>query len=69
MPYDEEEKVVKQRKIENNDLIRINPNFNVEKGNSKPPDKINVLLAQTWDESVDPTGWIMSEKLDGVRCY
>ena len=26
-----------------------------------------VLLAETWSEDVDPTGWWMSEKLDGVR--
>ena len=30
---------------------------------------IKVLLAETWDNDVDPTGWIMSEKLDGVRCF
>lgn len=29
----------------------------------------NVMLAQTWDESIDPTGWWMSEKLDGIRAY
>ncbi|CAF1099513.1 unnamed protein product [Adineta ricciae] len=28
-----------------------------------------VLLAETWTEDVDPTGWWMSEKLDGVRAY
>ncbi|CAF3707369.1 unnamed protein product [Rotaria sp. Silwood1] len=28
-----------------------------------------VLLAETWSEDVDPTGWWMSEKLDGVRAY
>jgi DNA ligase-1 len=27
-----------------------------------------VLLAETWSEDIDPTGWWMSEKLDGVRC-
>jgi DNA ligase-1 len=26
-----------------------------------------VLLAKTWDASIDPTGWWMSEKLDGCR--
>jgi hypothetical protein len=26
-----------------------------------------VLLAETWSEDIDPTGWWMSEKLDGVR--
>lgn len=31
---------------------------------------INVMLAQTYDpDRDDPTGWLMSEKLDGVRCY
>ncbi|UJR31854.1 hypothetical protein I4U23_019330 [Adineta vaga] len=28
-----------------------------------------VLLAETWSEDIDPTGWWMSEKLDGVRAY
>ena len=28
------------------------------------------MLAQTYNpDTVDPTGWYMSEKLDGVRCY
>ena len=28
------------------------------------------MLAQTYDpERDDPKGWLMSEKLDGVRCY
>ena len=28
------------------------------------------MLAQTYDpDRHDPTGWLMSEKLDGVRCY
>ena len=26
-----------------------------------------LLLAHTWDESIDPTGWWMSDKMDGVR--
>lgn len=30
---------------------------------------ISVLLAETWDNDIDPKGWIMSEKLDGVRCF
>lgn len=31
---------------------------------------INVMLAGTYNpEEHDPTGWYMSEKLDGVRCY
>ena len=28
-----------------------------------------VLLAHPWEPEVDPTGYHMSEKLDGVRCY
>ncbi len=28
-----------------------------------------LLLAETWDGETDPTGWLMSEKLDGVRAY
>ncbi len=32
---------------------------------SAPP----LLLAESWDGSIDPTGWYLSEKLDGVRAY
>lgn len=28
-----------------------------------------LLLAQTWDNNADLSGWHLSEKLDGVRCY
>src|SRR5437879_3286425 len=28
-----------------------------------------LLLAETWDNVLDPAGWWMSEKLDGVRAY
>lgn len=34
-------------------------------GGSKPA----LLLAQKWEPHHDPTGWWMSEKLDGVRAY
>lgn len=31
---------------------------------------IAVMLAQTYNPEIhDPTGWLMSEKLDGVRCF
>ena len=31
---------------------------------------ISLMLAQSYDSKVhDPSGWLMSEKLDGVRCY
>jgi len=29
----------------------------------------NLLLADTWTTAMDPTGWWMSEKYDGVRMY
>lgn len=32
---------------------------------SAPP----LLLAERWDSVTDPTGWWLSEKLDGVRAY
>lgn len=63
-----EETKTKQKKSLNPDII-IDPSFKIEQGKSKPPDKIEVLLAQTWNESIDPAGWWLSEKLDGVRCY
>ena len=28
-----------------------------------------LLLAETWDGEMDPSGWLMSEKLDGVRAW
>src|SRR6266446_4245326 len=28
-----------------------------------------LLLAESWDCATDPTGWWLSEKLDGVRAY
>jgi len=30
---------------------------------------LQVLLANSWEPATDPTGWWMSEKLDGVRAY
>lgn len=32
-------------------------------------EKVPLLLAHVWSEEYDPTGWWMSEKLDGVRAY
>jgi DNA ligase-1 len=32
-------------------------------------DSLPLLLAESWDGELDPTGWWMSEKLDGVRAY
>src|SRR5438552_10550272 len=28
-----------------------------------------LLLAERWDNAANLSGWLMSEKLDGVRCY
>ncbi len=28
-----------------------------------------LLLAETWNQEIDPTGWLLSEKLDGVRAF
>ncbi|KAJ3376150.1 hypothetical protein GGF31_000217 [Allomyces arbusculus] len=39
------------------------------KAPAKPTAKFDVLLAQKWEPTQDPTGWWMSEKLDGVRAY
>eukprot|EP00039_Didymoeca_costata_P003886 m.70352 g.70352 ORF g.70352 m.70352 type:complete len:678 (+) comp12124_c0_seq2:98-2131(+) len=40
------------------------------KGNSSSAaEACKVLLAKKWDEGMNPTGWWMSEKLDGVRAY
>ncbi|KIK57446.1 hypothetical protein GYMLUDRAFT_46330 [Collybiopsis luxurians FD-317 M1] len=38
---------------------------------SSAKSEVNVLLANTWDvdKGPDPTGWFISEKLDGVRTY
>lgn len=36
---------------------------------AKRPDPKRLLLAKTWDPSIDPTGWWISEKYDGVRAH
>lgn len=35
----------------------------------KAKEELAVLLAHSWDGVMDPTGWLVSEKLDGVRAY
>jgi DNA ligase-1 len=37
--------------------------------NENQPQPPPLLLAETWDGETDPTGWHLSEKLDGVRAY
>lgn len=39
------------------------------KETSDKPNAPALLLAETWDCASDPTGWWLSEKLDGVRAY
>lgn len=51
----EAEEVAKGRKLRPDEKTKLNG----------PP----ILLAQTWTPDIDPTGWWMSEKLDGVRAY
>lgn len=36
---------------------------------SRKQEGLAVLLAHAWDGVMDPTSWLMSEKLDGVRAY
>jgi DNA ligase-1 len=36
---------------------------------SEPKNVPSILLAHTWDNEQDVTGWHISEKLDGVRAY
>jgi len=38
----------------------------VKEGESSAPP---LLLAESWDGVLDPKGWLLSEKLDGVRAY
>jgi DNA ligase-1 len=37
-----------------------------QKGEKEAPP---LLLAHSWENDIDPKGWLMSEKLDGVRAY
>jgi len=45
------------------------PRADLETGPAKMGGMITVMLAHKWKEGKDPSGWHMSEKLDGVRCY
>ena len=49
------------------------PASTVEEGQAAPPREGRaappVLLAHKWETDHDPTGWWMSEKLDGIRAY
>ncbi|KAF0523896.1 DNA ligase/mRNA capping enzyme [Gigaspora margarita] len=75
---------VKRQKIDDNSIVStITNNTTFKKSTTLPPSIINakpksilkgnipkVLLAHSWKEDeVDPTGWWISEKLDGVRAF
>lgn len=36
---------------------------------SAKPTAPPLLLAETWTDDIDPAGWLLSEKLDGVRAW
>jgi len=40
-----------------------------KKSSAKKKDGPPILLAESWDNETDVTGWWISEKLDGVRAY
>ena len=44
--------------------IQPTPPAAADKQKSSPP---KLLLAETWTGDTDPTGWFLSEKLDGAR--
>lgn len=48
---------------------RVGGESNVRKTAKTESDKPQLLLAQSWEDHIDPAGWWMSEKLDGVRAY
>lgn len=45
------------------------PSKPVKAKGDNSPDEPPILLAESWDNVLDPAGWWMSEKLDGVRAY
>lgn len=45
------------------------PETNIDTSESPGPSPPQLLLAHTWNPTFDPSGWWMSEKLDGVRTY
>jgi DNA ligase 1 len=49
--------------------VRAKPASAVASGEVEADAGAPVLLAERWDGALDPAGWWMSEKLDGVRAY
>ena len=51
------------------EITKIDKMITYETGTSGR-DGIEMMLANKYDPAVhDPKGWLISEKLDGVRCY
>jgi DNA ligase-1 len=56
-------------------LVHNNNNNDDEEEEKEKPEKktpkivLPLLLAQKYEDNIDPTGWWMSEKLDGVRAF
>jgi DNA ligase-1 len=61
-----EAKADRKKLKEFKDQARVNRENYVEKGIGS----IELMLAKSHEaEKTDPEGWLMSEKLDGVRCF
>lgn len=67
-------KHLKQVRGEEAEAIRCNTNAGIvanpsNKANKNPSIVSRISLAQKWKPTIDPTGYLMSEKLDGMRAY
>ena len=49
--------------------VIVEPNKDTTLGKPLKDPYPSLLLAQNWDKKIDPKGYYMSEKLDGVRCF
>lgn len=65
---DDSDESVTEEIIEIEDLPKKRHHAQAPKTKVKLPRTIQVLLAKNREDQ-DPTGWWVSEKLDGVRCY
>ena len=52
-----------------NDRIDFDPEEKPNPSRAQKHKNVAVLLAHKYTEGVDPTGWWLSEKLDGVRAF
>ena len=69
----DEEKTPKVTKAKKKVVKKVVKKSETESSSSTEEDgegPIEVMLAHNYDpDKHDPSGWLMSEKLDGVRCY